>query len=120
MDVLVYLDDLDDATGPLCVVPGSHDWLDEEPPAETFGDLRGQEVLRLSAGSAVLLHSNVWHRARPTTPDGIKRRILIMTYTPTWLRPAPYGRRPGDGLTGPLAESGDEELRELLGLGGYT
>lgn len=120
LDVLAYLDDLDEATGPLCVLPGSHDALDREPPPRLWEDLPGQEVLRLRAGDAVLMHSNLWHRARPTTPTGRKRRLLLYSYAPTWLRPAPYGRQPERGLTQALLEGEDPEAQELLGHGGYT
>ena len=120
LDVLIYLDDLDEATGPLCVLPGSHHRLDTEPPPHLFEDLPGQQTLYLPAGSAVLLHPNLWHRARPTTAQGHKRRLLIIGYAPTWLRAAPYGVKPADGLTRALLEGADEETRELLGTGGYT
>lgn len=72
MDVLIYLDDLNEPTGPLCVLPGSHNLLDSEPAPHLFEDLPGQETLHLPAGSAVLMHPNVWHRARPTTAEGRK------------------------------------------------
>ncbi|TDF94835.1 phytanoyl-CoA dioxygenase family protein [Paenibacillus piri] len=119
LDVLVYLDDVTDANGPLCVVPGSHERIQEEPPVEYYGDLPGQLVLRPSAGSAVMLHANLWHRARPTTEAGTKRRLLIISYYPTWLKRGYYGVQPENGLTKPLEQSGDEETLELLGKSGY-
>jgi ectoine hydroxylase-related dioxygenase (phytanoyl-CoA dioxygenase family) len=120
MDVLVYLDDVDDANGPLCVMPGSHNRLQEEPPGNCFHDLPGQLKLFPKAGTAVFLHSNLWHRAMPTTPEGSKRRLLLIGYTPTWLKVGKvYGDAPTDGLTFPLRENGDQETRELLGLDGY-
>ena len=118
LDVLVYLDDLDDATGPLCVLPGSHRRLDAEPAPHLYEDLPGQEVFHFTAGDAVLMHSNLWHRARPTTARGHKRRLLLYSYAPTWLRAAPYGTTPEHGRTQALLASADEET--LLGLGGYT
>lgn len=120
IDCLIYLDDTDDANGPLCVVPGSHDWLQTELPADEYGDLPGQVTLRLPAGSVVLTHGSLWHRALPTTPAGTVRRLLILGYAPTWMRSAPYGIKPEHGLTEPLLENADAETRELLGLGGYT
>jgi ectoine hydroxylase-related dioxygenase (phytanoyl-CoA dioxygenase family) len=120
MDVLVYLDDVDDANGPLCVMPGSYNWLHDEPPGNCFDDLPGQVKLYPKAGTAVFLHSNLWHRAMPTKPEGTKRRLLLFGYTPTWLKVGKVsGNPPADGLTFPLRKNGDKETMELLGLEGY-
>lgn len=132
LDVLLYLDDINDLNGPLCVVPGSHDWLERDQPANDFRELPGQVTLRLRAGSAVLCHGSLWHRARPTQPGGTMRRLLLFGYGPSWMKPAIYGEKPADGLTTRLlrdadkgnagngdAGSADEETRELLGVAGY-
>ena len=79
-----------------------------------------QLTLRIPAGSCVIMHSNIWHRAYPTTPGGTKRRLLILCYGPTWMRRSSFGVRPTDGfLSKMLAETDDPEVRELLGVGGY-
>jgi hypothetical protein len=121
LDVLLYLDDLDDKNGPLCVVPGSHHWLDRDLGAADFEEKPGQVVLRLPAGSLVMCHGALWHRALPTQPCGTVRRLLLYGYGPAWGKPAIYGVKPVGGLTTRLLESGDadEETRELLGLAGY-
>ena len=119
IDALIYLDDLDDDTGPVCVVPGSHAWLDRYPDYQVFDSIEGEKVLRLAAGSAVMIHGNLWHRAMPTLAR--KRRMLILSYTPTWLRRSPHGGpSPEKGLTRELLANCDEETRELLGVGGYS
>lgn len=119
IDALIYLDELDDDTGPICVVPGSHAWLDRHPDHQVFESIAGEEVLRVPAGSAVMIHANLWHRAMPTLAK--KRRMLILSYTPTWLRKSPHGGpSPTDGLTKELLENCDEETKELLGIGGYS
>jgi ectoine hydroxylase-related dioxygenase (phytanoyl-CoA dioxygenase family) len=119
MDVLLYLDDITDATGPLCVVPGSHNRIAEDQPANLFDDLPGQVVLRLPAGSAVFAHGALWHRALPTQPGGTIRRLLLLGYGPTWMQPSIYGVRPANGLTEALRTGPDRETRELLGAAGY-
>jgi ectoine hydroxylase-related dioxygenase (phytanoyl-CoA dioxygenase family) len=119
MDVLLYLDDVTDANGPLCIVPGSHERIQEEPPVDYYSDLPGNIVLHPAAGSAILLHANLWHRAMPTTPEGSKRRLLILSFYPTWLKRGLYGVQPADGLTKPLEKGEDEEILELLGKTGY-
>jgi ectoine hydroxylase-related dioxygenase (phytanoyl-CoA dioxygenase family) len=117
MDILIYLDDIDRETGPICIMPGSHDRLDSEPAPEYYGEYPDQLTLTPPAGSAVLIHSNLWHRAMPTTPEGRKRRLVLVCYHPTWFK-----RRwsdAGDGLIRDALASGDEEARELFGESGY-
>lgn len=119
IDCLIYLDELNDDTGTLAVVPGSHHWLDREPPPLHYEQLPGEQALRLPAGSMVIIHSNLWHRA--LSPRARKRRMLILAYTPCWLRESPHGGpAPDDGLTRELIEDGDGEIRELLGLEGHS
>ncbi len=119
LDVLLYLDDIKDLTGPLCVVPGSHNWIDEDQPANDFGDHPDQVVLRLPAGSCVMCHGALWHRALPTRPGSTIRRLLLFGYGPAWMKPAIYGEKPRDGLTNTLLQDADRETRELLGVAGY-
>ena len=119
IDALIYLDDIDDDTGPVCIVPGSHTWLDRHPDHQIFESIKGEKVLRVPAGSVVMIHGNLWHRAMPTLRK--KRRMLILGYTPTWLRKSPHGGpTPADGLTAKLLQDCDEETKELLGIGGYS
>ncbi|MBV9852780.1 MAG: phytanoyl-CoA dioxygenase family protein [Armatimonadetes bacterium] len=121
LDVLLYLDDLTDLNGPLCVVPGSHRRTDRDLPTGVFDDQPGQVVLRLPAGSAVLTHGSLWHRALPTQPGGTMRRLLLFGYGPSWLKASIYGEKPKDGLTTQFLRRPDisEETRELLGVSGY-
>ncbi len=119
LDALIYLDDLNEDTGPVALVPGSHNWLHREPPKDAYQPVDGELVIRVQAGGAVLIHSNLWHRGLPTRKT--KRRMLILSYTPTWLRKSPHGGPPPDcGLTRAILEGDDEEARILLGKGGYT
>ena len=118
LDALIYLDDLTDATGPIAVMPASHRWLDRDAPSG-HEPLPGEQVFRLHAGDAILMHGNLWHRALPTV--SAKRRMLILSYTPSWLRHSPHhGPRPEDGLTRAFLEDADLEGRMLLGEGGYS
>jgi ectoine hydroxylase-related dioxygenase (phytanoyl-CoA dioxygenase family) len=119
IDSLIYLDDLDDETGPVAVVPGSHEWIDREPPEKCYEPVEGEKPICVKAGSAVMIHGNLWHRAMPTR--GRKRRMLILSYTPSWLRKSPHGGpQPEDGLTKSFLENADAEERMLLGMGGYS
>lgn len=131
LDVLLYLDDIDDLNGPLCVVPGSHQWIDVDLPRDDFDDREDQVVLRLPAGSAVLAHGSLWHRAMPTQAGGTVRRLLLFGYGPAWQKGSIFGEKPDGGLTTRLlsglnarnrmesADDGLEETREILGLSGF-
>jgi len=120
LDCLIYLDEIDENNGPICVLPGSHqDILKADLPPEVYDDLPGQVELHLPAGSIVMMHCMLWHRAKPPKMEA-KRRLILLNYTPTWMKQAPYGVKPVDGLTQQLLQDGNEEARELLGLGGYT
>ncbi len=120
IDCLIYLDELNDANGPVCLLPESHLWHTTHPEGNDHSEMPGQVTVRAPAGTCAIIHSNLWHRAMPTRPDGEKRRLLILSYTPTWMKRSPYGVKPKDGLTDRALEDGDAETRELLGLGGYT
>lgn len=118
IDCLIYLDDLNEDTGAVAVVPGSHNWLDKAAP-NTYQPVAGELELRVKAGGAVLIHGNLWHRGLPTLRT--KRRMLILSYTPTWLRKSPHGGQPPeDGLTRAFLEDADMEEQMLLGVGGYS
>lgn len=121
IEALLYLDDANDVNGPFCVVPGSHRRITENIEALDFADKPGQLVLRVPAGSVIFAHGSLWHRGMPMTPHGTVRRLLIIGYGPTWMRPSIYGTKPENGLTEHLlaAPDADAETRELLGQGGY-
>jgi hypothetical protein len=55
-----------------------------------------------------------------TRPEGTIRRLLLVGYGATWMKPSIFGQKPQDGLTAALLEDADEETRELLGVAGYN
>jgi hypothetical protein len=120
MDALLYLDDLTDLNGPLCVLPGSHKRIDTDLGTGRFEDLPGQVVLHVPAGSVVMFHGSLWHRALPTQPGGTERRLLIMGIGPAWMKGSIYGKKPEDGLTQARLQDADAETRELLGVAGFN
>jgi hypothetical protein len=121
IDALLYLDDVTELNGPLCVVPGSHQWIESDLPTHDIADKPDQITLTLPAGSIVLVHGATWHRALPTQPGGGMRRLVIMGYGPSWQKPSIYGTKPENGLTKKVLEDPNtpEELKELLGVGGF-
>jgi ectoine hydroxylase-related dioxygenase (phytanoyl-CoA dioxygenase family) len=116
IDNLIYLDDLDNASGPLAVVPGSHQRQHDDLPGDDYGDKPGQVVLRVPAGTCITADAGLWHRGLPNTPQGKVRRLIIIGYSPTWMKQID---KPGAGLTHSLLAHADRETRELLGLTGW-
>lgn len=119
IDALIYLDDIDDKNGPLCVLPGSHLFRGKTHETGDVGDKEGQILLKLRAGSCVLTHGSLWHRALPTQPGATLRRMLIIGYGPCCVKQSIYGKKPEDGLMAGLVEGASEETLELLGLSGF-
>lgn len=121
MDVLLYLDEVTEQNGPLQVIPGSHNFLETDLAADDFEPKENAVTLQLPAGSAVLTHGSLWHRALPTQPGCGMRRLLLFGYGPTWQKVSVYGVKPENGLTAQILTAPDctEETRELLGVGGY-
>jgi ectoine hydroxylase-related dioxygenase (phytanoyl-CoA dioxygenase family) len=119
LDNLIYLDDIDDESGPLLVVPGTHR-ADVDLPAGDFSDKPGQVVVTCPAGSVVTAHAALWHRARAPKPGAPKRRLLIWGYSPTWMKQVDSpSAGAGRGLTDGLVSGADDETRELLGIAGF-
>lgn len=114
LDSLIYLDDADETSGALAVVPGSHQWT-ERDLADHRGEEPGQVLLTLRAGDVVQIHGALWHRALPTRPGTALRRLLILPYAAAWLKLPSYGARPAHGLLRTLREGADAETLELLG-----
>ncbi len=121
LDALIYLDDLNDLNGPLCVVPGSHQWTERDLERGDLENKAGQVILKVPAGSCVIAHGALWHRALATQPGGTLRRLLLMGYGPAWQKHSIYGVKPENGLTQQLLQQDDlsDEMRELLGVAGY-
>lgn len=121
LDVLLYLDDIDDANGPLAVVPGSHHRIETDLHKNDYEDKPGQVILKLPAGSCVMTHGSLWHRSLPTQPGGTMRRLLLFGYGPGWQKHSIYGVKPENGLTTQLLNRPDvdEETKELLGVAGF-
>jgi ectoine hydroxylase-related dioxygenase (phytanoyl-CoA dioxygenase family) len=116
IDCLIYLDEVNEANGLLCVVPGSHHWVHTELPPDDFSEKPEQVQFQLPAGSCVLIHGGLWHRALPTTPAGDIRRLLILPYCAAWLQLPSYGDKPEHGLLESLLPDADMETQELLGV----
>lgn len=119
IDNLIYLDDLTPASGPLVVLPKTHR-IDEALPTGDHTDKPGQVVVTCPAGSVVTSSAALWHRAMGSTPAGGKRRLIIIGFSPTWMKQVD---RPsageGRGLTDALARNATVEMRELLGVAGF-
>ena len=85
VECLLYLDDIDEDSGPLCVLPGSHRRISEVYPLDDVTDKPGQQVLSLKAGDCLVMHPNLWHRVLPSMRNSGLRRLIIFGYFPSWV-----------------------------------
>ena len=78
--VFVFVDDVDEETGPFSVVPGTH--LEDAPPPQwdNLEAMPDQVKLTGPAGSAVIWNGRIWHTATHNT-DTKARRMLLYNYT---------------------------------------
>jgi ectoine hydroxylase-related dioxygenase (phytanoyl-CoA dioxygenase family) len=114
---LIYLDRITEQEGALCLLPGSHVNPMVRIPLGDHSYQDGQVELYFNPGDAVLIHGNLWHRTIPSRPGAGYRRLLLLGYVPSWIRPdiGLSGVRPTGSLRSELAAQGDTQTRELLG-----
>jgi ectoine hydroxylase-related dioxygenase (phytanoyl-CoA dioxygenase family) len=110
----IYLMDMDDKTGPLYVIPGSHRW-DRGPRADEVDVPHPLETkVPVCAGSAVLFDAQLWHTGSHNATDR-PRRALFAYFGHYWMkRMDAFYRAP---LPREILESSDELTRQLFGLG---
>lgn len=116
VDCLLYLDDITDDSGAICLLPGSHRRSNAILAANDFSDQPGQQQINLSAGDCLLLHSNLWHRVLlPRQSSGI-RRTIIFGYVPSWMSGEERGSpKPNVDVLGQLRKHSNANIRELAG-----
>lgn len=86
---LLYLDDLDDDTGPLLVLPRRAGEPTAPPHALDAPSWRGELVLRPRAGTLVALDQCTWHAARAMSREG--PRVFVGCYfAAAHATPAPW------------------------------
>jgi hypothetical protein len=112
---LLYLDDLDEQNGCLCVIPGSHKLPHLSYVQDEHGDRPDQRALPVRAGGCVLIHANLWHRVLPSSSRGRQRRLIIFGYLPAWMKAGEEGTPPRERVTDRLRSTGDPLTRQLLG-----
>jgi hypothetical protein len=113
--VMVYLEDLDDARGPLRIIPGSHMQRDVIRSEAKTQPHERELVLYLCRGDAVVFHSHLLHSGTKNVSDS-RRHFIGVTYNHTWMKSE-------DTFSGPncqciLADArqrGDRRLQRLLG-----
>jgi hypothetical protein len=70
-----YPQDVKLEDGPTMVLPGSHQRLVDREAIAHYGDILGQLSMVVPAGTVVLTHYGIWHKAGPKLND--KRRGMI-------------------------------------------
>ena len=85
INTIVYLDPMDDLSGPTYVVPGSH--RGEELPPSATGDrpLPNEVPVYAEPGDAVFINSAIWHSGSRNQSQGLRRGIY-MYYGHWWMK----------------------------------
>lgn len=126
-DTLIYLDALDANNGGLALVPGSHLLHHTELVPNALPESTETETVTGPAGTCVIMHRSMWHRAMPNLLSGSARRMILIQWAPVEGRRSPKGRETkpkGEAnwvtkLLREATEKGDSETLELLGKGGF-
>ncbi len=86
--VLYYLDNLTPEVSPFRVVPRSHlSFHADANPYLRYEEHPEQVLVTCDAGSAVLIHQNVFHGNAPNT-GSYARELIAIAYRPSWAGPA--------------------------------
>lgn len=113
------LDDVDDDTGPMTVIPGSH--RSTEPPPANWSDVQGQPIIpdhavRFTgkAGDCFINNTEIWHTNTPNTSDRA-RKLIMLTYKHAWMK---AWEENGHTITPAFAQrQTDPRRRQLCGVG---
>ena len=85
INTLVFLDDLDEATGPTRVVPGTHRGEALPPKGRENEPLPGEVAVYAKAGDAIFINGAIWHSGARNQGDG-QRRGIYLYYGYSWMR----------------------------------
>ena len=85
INTIVYLDRMDEASGPTYVVPCSHRGVELPPAEDKNKPLPGEVPVYADAGDAVFINGAVWHSGSRNQSQGLRRGIY-MYYGYWWLK----------------------------------
>jgi len=115
INAISYFQDLDEFSGPLRVIPGSH-----REPLTMDGAARsrpfpGERIVCLRAGDVVFIHNALLHSGTPNT-SGKTRFFFSLYYNLTWLRSTDnHGGPATQALVEQARERRDYRLQRLFG-----
>jgi ectoine hydroxylase-related dioxygenase (phytanoyl-CoA dioxygenase family) len=113
-NVAIYLQDMTAETGPLLVIPGSHERQRQPTKDEQFSELEGELPVELEAGSAVIFNAQIWHSGGRNDSDR-PRRAIFPYFGHYWIkRMDEFYKRP---LPQYILDNDDPLVRQLFGLG---
>jgi ectoine hydroxylase-related dioxygenase (phytanoyl-CoA dioxygenase family) len=109
----MYFQDVNEETGPLYIVPGSHRWR-REPTAEERGRPQAGEIaVAMPAGTGIVIHGQLWHSGGRNTSDRPRRAAFAYVGHYWMKRMDEYYATP---LPDRILRSDDKLIRQLFGL----
>lgn len=114
VNVAIYLQDMNDASGPLRVVPGSHRWGRGPSDGEESAERADAVSVPVQAGTGVMFDAQIWHTGAANRSERPRRGVFTY-FGHYWMkRMDEFARSP---LPSWITDSDDELLRQLFGLG---
>ena len=115
VNAITYFQDLDEASGPLRVVPGSH----REPISVGTEEVRkphpDEQLVCAKAGDVVFIHHSLLHTGTPNT-SGKVRYFFSLFYNQSWMKTTDNHDGPNTrGLRAEARAKGDRRLLRLFG-----
>jgi len=111
VNTIIFLDDINEQTGPTRVVPRTHLGEHDVPKDTITTPLEGEVAFPVAAGTAILINAAIWHTGARNDSDGLRRGIY-MYYGYWWLKQ--YGSE--QALPWQALEGASQERLELLGV----
>ena len=110
-NTLLYLDDIDEVSGPTYVVPGTHRGTAHPPTGQEGASLPGEVAIHARAGDAAIINAAIWHTGGRNRGPGLRRAIYLY-FGWWWLKPYDLDRGP---LPAVAVDGASDELLKLLG-----
>ena len=114
-NVLTYLQDLTEDSGPLRVIPGSHRGRLFVSQEDAHAALPENRLIKIKAGDTVIIHSSILHSGSPNTSDQ-PRYFMSRFYTKCYL--PRRDNHDGPNVQRILAEARERNDRRMMRLFG--
>lgn len=116
VNAITYFQDLDEKSGPLRVIPGSHRRAVSLEPEELRKPHPDEQLVCAKAGDIVFIHNMILHSGTPNT-SGKTRYFFSLYYNQSWMKTTDNHSGPNtQQLIAEARRKGDRRLLRLFGV----